>query len=213
MSCFGDCMKASAPGNENSLRNFINKINKTKPLNNSKKRALVKILENPPANYKKNTLTRIANILKPYATNNETISKLLIPYMNTPNNTRSKANNRAILNHLTVVNNTRRNSINGIAFGKRYSSSLPPTNHHPPRIPGLPPLPRRAPPRRAPPRRTPLPPEQRPYHSVNSGERPPIQETIEWFREYSSSGNIKKHLQGMGYPEEEIAEALPKPPI
>ena len=141
MSCFGDCMKASAPGNENSLRNFINKINKTKPLNNSKKRALVKILENPPANYKKNTLTRIANILKPYATNNQNISKLLIPYMNKPNNTRRNANNRAILNPLTVVNNTRRR--NGIAFGKRYNSSLPPTIHLPPRRPGLPPRPLR----------------------------------------------------------------------
>ena len=142
MSCFGDCMKASAPGNENSLRNFINKINKTKSLNNSKKRALVEILKNPPANYKKNTLTRIANILKPYATNNETISKLLIPYMNKPNNTRRIAN-KVILNPLTVVNNTRRNNINGIAFGKRYNSSLPPTIHRPPRIPGLPPRPLR----------------------------------------------------------------------
>lgn len=210
MSCFGDCIKASAPGNENSLRNFINKINKTKSLNNSKKRALVKILENPPANYKKNTLTRIANILKPYATNNETISKLLIPYMNKPNNTRRNANNNSgRLNPLTVVNNTRsRNKIQGIAF--LQPSQLPP-NFRPPREKGLPPrTPLRGPPlpRRAPlPPQIPVAPERRPYNSENSGERPPIQETIEWFREYSS-GNIKKHLQGMGYPEEEIAEAL-----
>lgn len=208
MSCFGDCIKASAPGNENSLRNFINKINNTKPLNNSKKRALVKILENPPANYKKNTLTRIANILKPYATNNETISKLLIPYMNKPNNTRRKANNRAILNPLTVVNNTRsRNKIQGIAF--LPPSQLPP-NFRPSLRNGLPPrTPLRGPPlpRRAPPRRAPLPPEPRPYHSENSGERPPIQETIEWLREYSPL-SIKKALIIMGYTKEEIAEAL-----
>jgi hypothetical protein len=140
MSCFGDCMKASAPGNEKSLTNFLNKINKTKSLNNSKKQALVKILENPPANYKKNTLIRIANILKPYATNNQNISKLLVPYMNKPNNTRRIAN-RVILNPLTVVNNTRRK--NGIAFGKRYNASLPPTIHHPPSRPGLPPRPLR----------------------------------------------------------------------
>ncbi len=141
MSCFGDCIKASAPGNENSLRNFINKINKTKSLNNSKKRALVEILKNPPANYKKNTLTRIANILKPYATNNETISKLLIPYMNKPNNTRRIANNNSVrLNPLTVVNTTRRR--NGIAFGPRYNQKQSPANCIVSKRKGIPPLPR-----------------------------------------------------------------------
>ena len=121
--------------------------------------------------------------------------------MNKPNNTRRNANNNSVrLNPLTVVNTTRsRNKIQGIAF--LQPSQLPP-NFRPPLHKDLPPrTPLRGPPL---PRRAPLPPEPRPY---NSGERPPIQETIEWFREYSS-GNIKKHLQGMGYPEEEIAEAL-----
>jgi hypothetical protein len=140
MSCLGDCVKASAPGNENSLINFINKINKTKSLNNSKKRALVKILENPPANYKKNTLTRIANILKLYAKNNQNISKLLIPYMNKPNNTRRKANNSVRLNPLTVVNNTSRR--NGIAFGRRYNKKQSPANCIVSKRKGIPPLPR-----------------------------------------------------------------------
>lgn len=92
-----------------------------------------------------------------------------------------------------------KNMNKGIAFGPRFPS---PSKYLPPLHKDLPPrTPLRGPPL---PRRAPLPPEPRPY---NSGERPPIQETIEWFREYSS-GNIKKHLQGMGYPEEEIAEAL-----
>jgi hypothetical protein len=95
---------------------------------------------------------------------------------------------------------TRTNMTKGIALGPR-SPSVP--NYRPPLRPGLPP--------RTPLRgRAPLPPVEskpRPYNSENSEELPPIQETIEWFREYSS-GNIKKHLQGMGYPEEEIALAL-----
>ena len=136
MSCFGDCIKASAPGNENSLRKFLNKINKTKSLNNSKKQALIEILKNPPANYKKNTLTRIANILKPYAKNNQNISKLLIQYMNTPNNTRRTSNNSR-LNPL--VNNTRRQP--GIAFGPRYNKKKSPIHCIVSKRKGIPPRP------------------------------------------------------------------------
>jgi len=44
-------------------------------------------------------------------------------------------------------------------------------------------------------------------HNVDDGALLPIQETIEWLREYSS-GNLKTHLQKMGYPEEEIGPAL-----
>ena len=108
---------------------------------------------------------------------------------------------------LNVRNRTanRKNMTKGIALGPR-SQSVP--NYRPPVGPGRPPRTLlRGPPL---PRRAPLPPvapEPRPYNSENSEERPPIQETIEWFREYSS-GNIKKHLQKMGYPEEEIARAL-----
>ena len=103
------------------------------------------------------------------------------------------------------VRNRRNTRTKGIALGPR---SQPVPNYRPPLRPGLPPrTPLRGPPL---PRRVPLPPvapEPRPYNSENTEERLPIQETIEWLREYSS-GNIKKHLQGMGYPEEEIAEAL-----
>ena len=136
MSCFGDCMKASTPGNEKSLSNFLNKINKTKSLNNSKKRALVQILKNPPTNYKKNTLTRIANMLKPYATNNQNISDVIVRYINAPNNTRRRSNNSR-LNPL--VNNTRRQP--GIAFGPRYNKNKSPIKCIVSKRKGIPPRP------------------------------------------------------------------------
>ena len=101
--------------------------------------------------------------------------------------------------------NTRLNMTKGIALGPRSQS---PYSYLEPLGPGLPHrTPLRGPPL---PRRVPLPPVEskpRPYNSENSEERPPIQETIDWFREYTS-GNINKNLQKMGYPEEEIGLAL-----
>lgn len=113
----------------------------------------------------------------------------ILKRVNTPLNVRNRTANRKNMNK-------------GIALGPRSQS---PPRYLPPLREGLPPrTPLRGPPL---PRRAPLPPVESHSISYNPEERPPIQETIEWFREYSS-GNIKKHLQKMGYPEEEIARAL-----
>ena len=175
------------PNNVNGLRNFLRrhtaKTNKNlkNSMNKGKRTELEKIVRAGYGTYGKEAVNAAINILR---------------RVNTPLNVR---------NRRTA---TRINMNKGIAFGPRLPSASkylpPPKNGLPPRTPLRgPPLPRRAP---LPPQ-IPVAPEPRPYNSENSGERPPIQETIEWFREYSS-GNIKKHLQGMGYPEEEIAEAL-----
>ena len=146
-------------------------------MNKGKRRELEKIVEAGYRTYRKETVNAAINILK---------------RVNTPLNVRNRTANRKNMNK-------------GIALGPRSQS---PPRYLPPLHEGLPPrTPLRGPPL---PRRAPLPPvapEPRPYNSENSEERPPIQETIEWFREYSS-GNIKKHLQKMGYPEEEIGLAL-----
>jgi len=177
------------PNNVNGLRNFLRrhtaKTNKNlkKSMNNGKRRELEKIVRAGYGTYGKETVNAAISILK---------------RVNTPINIRNRRATRINMKNMNK----------GIAFGPRLPSAskiLPPLgNGLPPRTPLRgPPLPRRAPLAS----QIPVAPEPRPYHSENSGERPPIQETIEWFRDYSS-GNIKKHLQGMGYPEEEIAEAL-----
>jgi len=176
--------------NVNGIRNFLRrhtaKTNKNlkNSMNKGKRTELEKIVRAGYGTYGKETVNAAISILK---------------RVNTPLNVR---------NRRTATRINMNNMKKGIAFGPRFPSAskyLPSLrNGLPPRTPLRgPPLPRRAPLAS----QIPVAPEPRPYNSENSGERPPIQETIEWFREYSS-GNIKKHLQGMGYPEEEIAEAL-----
>ena len=171
------------PNNINGIRNFLRRhtVKSNKNLKNSmnkgKRRELEKIVEAGYGTYGKDAVNAAINILK---------------RVNIPLNVRNRRN-------------TRMNMTKGIALGPRSQS---PPRYLPPVGPGRPPRTLlRGPPL---PRRAPLPPVEskpRPYNSENSEERPPIQETIEWFREYSS-GNIKKHLEKMGYPEEEIGLAL-----
>jgi len=172
------------PNNINGIRNFLRRhtVKSNKNLKNSmnkgKRRELEKIVEAGYGTYRKETVNAAINILK---------------RVNTPLNVRNRRK-------------TRMNMTNGIALGPRSQS---PYSYLKPLGPGLPPrTPLRGPP--LPRRGPPLPPVEskpRPYNSENSEELPPIQETIEWFREYSS-GNIKKNLKNMGYPEEEIGLAL-----
>lgn len=167
------------PNNINGIRNFLRRhtLKSNKNLKNSMNKA------------KRTELKKI--VRAGYGTyGKETVNAAIniLKRVNTPLNVRNR--------------NTRMSMNKGIALGPR-SPSVP--NSLLPLREGLPPRTRlRGPPL---PRRVPLPPVESRSISENSEERPPIQETIEWFREYSS-GNIKKNLQNMGYPEKEIAEAL-----
>jgi hypothetical protein len=168
------------PNNINGIRNFL-------------RRHTAKSNKNLKNSMNKAKRTELEKIVKAgYGTyGKETVNAAIniLKRVNTPLNVRNRRN-------------TRMNMNKGIALGPR-SQSVP--NYRPPLRPGLPPrTPLRGPPL---PRRVPLPPVESHSISENSEERPPIQETIEWFREYSS-GNIKKHLEKMGYPEEEIGLAL-----
>lgn len=168
------------PNNINGIRNFLRRhtVKSNKNLKNSMNKG------------KRRELEKIVEAgYRTYRKETVNAAINILKRVNTPLNVRNRRNTRT----------------KGIALGPRSQS---PYSYLKPLGPGLPPrTPLRGPPLS---RRVPLPPVEskpRPYNSENSEELPPIQETIEWFREYSS-GNIKKNLKNMGYPEEEIGLAL-----
>ena len=168
------------PNNINGIRNFLRRhtAKSNKNLKNSMNKA------------KRTELEKIVKAgTRTYGKDAVNAAINILKRVNIPLNVRNRRN-------------TRMNMTKGIALGPRSQS---PPRYLPPVGPGRPPrTPLRGPPL---PRRVPLPPVESHSISENSEKLPPIQETIEWFREYSS-GNIKKHLEKMGYPEEEIGLAL-----